>query len=192
MKTCPDNSERLLYAADELPAARRRAFESHLAACDACRAETAALVRGLTLLHDLPEAPAPRPEMTASLRRRLALAADERAAQPRFFRITQPARWAAAAAVLVAAVMAFVLWPKPDATTTPQAEPAQAIRWVDDLHVQDELAEITAGIEMLEAADYGRVRTNGAAPKPAPAGRSIDEEVERMLQELSDEFGVSG
>ena len=143
MNRCPDPREWVLYAADESPPRRRSALEIHLESCAACRRELAAVEQGLAAMKTL-DPLAVKPEVLASLRRRLAVAAAHKVARPTILVLVHRFRWAAAAAVLVAAAL---LW-----TFFPSSQPT-ANGWLNDEQVTEELAEITAGIEMLETGN---------------------------------------
>jgi len=170
MNRCPDHTDWVLYAAGELDEPRRTALAAHLDGCDACRAEVAALARGLAALEALEREPAMRPEAFETFRRRLGVAAAH-AARPRARSIVYRYGWLAAAAVLVAAAVVYSLLPA--TTTTPVRH-----QWLDEDQFVSELAEITAGVEILEIGDYTVAADNGVgtgadtdAPE-APAGQS--------------------
>jgi len=149
---CPNNTEWVLYATGELPPPRRLQLEAHLAGCEACRREAEVLARGLAALATLEREPALRPQVMETLRRR---AGEVSRARPAVVSLWRRYRWvAAAAAVIVFAIGAAILAPT---GSRPAVTP-----WVTDVHVQEEIAEITAGVEMLEAC------SNGKAPDPAP------------------------
>lgn len=171
MNRCPDHTDWVLYAAGELDEPRRTALAAHLDGCDACRAEVATLARGLAALEALEREPAMRPEALDALRRRLGAAAAHAAPRPRAQSIVYRYGWLAAAAVLVAAAVVYSLLPP-----TPTAVPVPVARhqWLDEDQFVSELAEITAGVEILEIGDYTVAADNGAdtdAPE-APAGQS--------------------
>ena len=175
--TCPNNTQWVLYAAGEVPPGRRLAMDAHLAACDACRREVAGLEKGLAALGAL-EAPALRPEAVAALRSRLRQT-PRRPAVVVFFRRR---RWAvAAAAVFVLALGAWAIVP-----SLLQAPGSPAASWVTDAHMQEELVEIAAGVEMLEAACAKP--TAPAATEPAEAGDWSMEEIERFIDLLQAEM----
>jgi hypothetical protein len=89
-------------------------------------------------------------------------------------------RWvAAAAAVVVLAVGLAIVTPPTAQLPTTRQQPAAV--WVTDAHLQEELAEITAGIEMLEA------RSNGKAPDVAPAP-DADEQLYDELEFFFDQL----
>lgn len=135
---CPNETEWVLYASGELPSARRQALDAHLASCDGCRREAQGLARGLAALAMLEREPAVRPLVMEMLRTR---AREE--SRPALVAIWRRYRWVAAAAAVV--VLAVGL-----ATFTPQGGRQTATPWVTDAHLQEEIAEITAGVEMLE------------------------------------------
>jgi anti-sigma factor RsiW len=143
---CPNETEWVLYASGELPPSRRQVLESHLAGCDACRREAESLVRGLAALATLERTPAVRPEVMETLRARAREAATARST---VVSIWHRYRWVAAAAAVV--VLAVGL-----ATVTPKVCQPTVTPWVTDVHLQEELAEITAGVEMLEACSNGK------------------------------------
>ncbi len=104
---------------------RRRALQTHLAACPTCQAEAAALEETVTLVRSAPE---PRlieghwADFMAGLDRRLA--ADRLPPWPRFLRWVRTPRhaWATAAAtsaVAVAVVLALLGRPSPQVAVTP-------------------------------------------------------------------------
>jgi anti-sigma factor RsiW len=171
---CPNETEWVLYASGELPPARRQALEAHLAACDGCRREAAGLARGLAALAMLEREPAVRAEVMETLRRRAGEVSDRRSAVVLFLRRY---RWVAAAAALI--VMATGL-----ALLGPTATRPAAIPWVTDVHVQEEIADITAGVELLEAC------SNGKAPDTAPAAYDDQsfEELEFFFDQLRAEM----
>ncbi|MCX5655856.1 MAG: zf-HC2 domain-containing protein [Planctomycetota bacterium] len=159
---CPNETEWVLYASGELPPSRRQALESHLAGCDACRREAESLARGLAALATLERTPAVRPEVMKTLRDRARTASG---ARPAVVSIRRRYRWvAAAAAVVVLAIGA--------ATFVPTICRQAADPWVTDTHVQEEIAEITAGVEMLEG--YATAKTPEAAPA-APDDQTFEE-----------------
>ncbi|MFO8013218.1 MAG: zf-HC2 domain-containing protein [Phycisphaerae bacterium] len=141
MTRCPEPTEWVLYAADELPAPRRAELDRHLAACDACRREVDGLRRGFEALDVLEAAPPLRAEALAAVRRRLADDAAPRG-KPRARRRYHPLRWLGAAAAAAAAVVALVLL----LDTEPQ--PAT---WPEQEQVDAEIVEITASLELLES-----------------------------------------
>ena len=167
---CPNNTEWVLYATGELPPPRRSQLEAHLAGCEACRREAEVLARGLAALATLEREPALRPQVMEALRRR---AGEVSRARPAVVSLWRRYRWvAAAAAVIVFAISAAMLAPT---GSRPAVTP-----WVTDVHVQEEIAEITAGVEMLEAC------SNGKAPDPAPdaADDQTYEELEFFFDQL--------
>ncbi|MCX5684613.1 MAG: zf-HC2 domain-containing protein [Planctomycetota bacterium] len=145
---CPNETEWVLYASGELPPDRRQALDAHLAGCDACRREAQTLARGLAALATLDREPTVRPLVMETLRTRA-----RKETQPSVVSILRRYRWvAAAAAVVVLAIGLATLMPQ---TGEPTAITA-ARAWVTDSHLQEEIAEITAGVEMLEACSNGK------------------------------------
>jgi hypothetical protein len=145
MNRCPDNSEWVLWAADEVEPELRRRLEAHRAVCGDCRRESAAVARGLGALGCL-SAAEPRAEAMVALRRKLEAAAQKRAATPRVIRLFNRHRWAASAAAVF--VLAIGVW-----SFIPRAEQQIIILPRSDVQVQDDLTRITADIMMLETAD---------------------------------------
>jgi len=161
MSRCPDNSEWVLWAADEVSPDRRRTLELHRAACAACRRESASVARGLTALGHMDRAVEPRAEALASLRRRLADARAEKAARPSVLVFLYSHRWAAAAAAVF--VLAFLVW-----TALPGAPVTHMIVFKSDAQVQEDLAKITVSVDMLEFAE-GLAVTEFVPAHPGPA-----------------------
>lgn len=182
MKRCPEQTEWVLYAADELSASRRDVLRAHLESCTACREEMAAVSRGLASLAVLDPEPALRPRAAARLRHRLADAADRRTARPWILAFFSRHRWAAAAAVILwVTLAAAILTP---VHSTPH-------NWLTDTQVSDEITAITAAVDLLERGDTALALDNGVNHQASPADK-IDDEVEQFLQELSNELGVEG
>ncbi|MBM4017620.1 MAG: hypothetical protein FJ288_04700 [Planctomycetes bacterium] len=177
--SCPRNEEWVLYAAEELPARRRRALASHLAGCPACRREAAAVSRGLAALAAI-EAPGLGAEAEASLRRRLAAAHRP----PAVIRFLWRHRWSAAAAALV--LLAVGAWMLAPPTSPTPAHPAPGT-WLTDVQVQAELAEIAAGVEILEAGADGQV-ADATMPAPETNGDWLLDEIDRFLEQLRAEI----
>ena len=182
MNRCPEQSEWVLYAADELPASRRDVLQAHLESCAACREEMAAVSRGLASLAVLDREPALRPRAAAVLRGRLADAADRRAARPWILTFVSRHRWAAAAAVILWVTLAAAIF----APIHPTPH-----NWLTDTQVTDEITAITAAVDMLERGDTALALENGVNHQAPPADK-IDDEVEQFLQDLSNELGVEG
>ena len=111
MNRCPDKTQWVLYAADELPTRERRALQDHLDTCEACRRELEAVARGLSALDALGTAPAVRPAALETLRRRLAVAAAHKATRPGILARLYRARWVAAAAIIVVAALVYSFFP---------------------------------------------------------------------------------
>jgi anti-sigma factor RsiW len=182
MNRCPEQTEWVLYAADELAASRRDVLQAHLESCAACREEMAAVSRGLASLAVLDREPALRPQAAATLRYRLADAAERRTARPWILAFFSRHRWAAAAAL--------ILWVTLAAAILAPVRPA-AHNWLTDTQVSDEITAITAAVDMLERGDTALALENGVNHQAPPADK-IDDEVEQFLQDLSNELGVEG
>jgi anti-sigma factor RsiW len=185
MNRCPKPTDWLLHAAGELSPRRRRDLDAHLAACETCRAESASLARGLAALETLDRQPAVRAEAMESLRRRLGVAAAHRAARPAILTVVWRHRWAAAAAVILVAAVAWTLAPGPKGPLPATLAPTAAAQpsWVTDIQVQEEIAEITAGVEMLESGLDARTCEATAPRAEAPVDPAIDE-MERFIEQL--------
>ena len=174
---CPNKTDWVLYASGELPPARRQVLETHLAGCGACRREAQGMARGLAALATLEREPAVRPQVMETLRTR---ARETTLALPTVASLWRRYRWvAAAAAIVVLAVGLAIVMPPAAQLPTPRPQPVTA--WVTDAHLQEELAEITAGIEMLEA------RSNGKAPDVAPDA-DADEQLYNELEFFFDQL----
>ncbi len=189
MNRCPDNTEWVLYATGEVPLRRRRALASHLEGCQACRRQVQAIVRGLAALDTLDRQPPVRPQALEMLRKRLSVAAARKAAPPGVLARIYPYRWAAAAAVIIAVALAYALVPSTD-RPPPVAGGTQAA-WMDETRFEEEIAEISTEIEMLELGTLatlweGGNGSNGAVPE------SINGESRRPSDSLGGEVGVPG
>lgn len=182
MNRCPEETEWVLYTADELAASRRDVLQAHLESCAACREEMAAVSRGLASLAVLDREPALRPQAAARLRYRLADAADRRTARPWIFAFFSRHRWAAAAAL--------ILWVTLAAAIVGPVRPT-AHNWLTDTQVTDEITAITAAVDLLERGDTALALDNGLSHQAPPADK-IDDEVDQFLQELANELGVEG
>ena len=174
---CPTNTEWVRYAAGDLAPRRRRALDAHLASCNACRRDAAGLERGLAALRQL-EPAALRPQALQTLRTRLGQARRP----PAVIRMLWQHRWAAAAAAVF--LLAFGAWTLVPPASLDSRPPA----WVTDIHMQEELAEIMAEVEILEAA------ANPKPPEPVaprPNASSADpsvEEIDRFIESLQAEM----
>jgi hypothetical protein len=199
MSRCPKETEWVLYAAEELPAARQDELRAHLAGCEVCRRQAETLTRGLSALSALPRETALRPEAVDVLRQRLRVAAADKQARPTVLAVLLRWRWAAAAAVILAVAL---VWPAPRNTVvvvqqpqpTPKRSPVQppevvpvpvlaktAPRFTPDAAIREELAEITARIELLQAADTGRMPEVSPTLAP-PSDEDPVDELEQLLE----------
>jgi anti-sigma factor RsiW len=204
MNRCPDNSEWVLWAADEVSPDRRRTLDAHLATCDECRRESAGVARGMTALSSICTA-APGADAMASLRRRLAEAKAKKAAQPKILVFLGQYRWAtAAAAVLIVAMGVFIAIPHNQqvlhhpgfmAPVATNVHGNAAVR--SDADVQLDLAKLTQAVEMLEAADglasADLTPTHAAPTNAAPATKTAPEdpyldEFDQILETLQAEM----
>ena len=179
MSHCPDNTEWTLYAADELSAARRRALAAHLDVCEVCRREAAAQSRGLKALGRLDREPAVRPEAMETLRQRLRFAAAHKPARPTILTLGRRYGWVAAAALILVVAGVWAIRPPAPAVNQP--------RLISDTQIIEELAEISASVELLEAS------LNGKAPEPPTVRPNIcDEdaadEIEQFMEYLRTEM----
>jgi anti-sigma factor RsiW len=175
MSGCPKNTEWVLYVAGELPPRRTSALREHMDACESCRREVRDLERGMMAMASLDRDAPARPEAIETLRRRLRVAAANRPARTTIFQITRRYGWMAAAAGIILAALLWTALPKgPAHFTAPR--PAPVAGFVTDVQVQEELAEIAAGVEILEHGDNGQ--TCDAAPVRS----------DNLDQELQDEF----
>jgi anti-sigma factor RsiW len=190
MSRCPENTEWVLYAAGELPASRRSALEAHLEACATCRSEADVLRRGLAAMEVLDRDAPLRPEAVETLKRRLRADADHRPARRPLVLVLRHYRWAAAAAVFVAAVLAWSLIPEPTVTIQPPAATQlmvpPAAQWQPDSAVQEEIAEIAAGVEMLEGG-YSGTLCEADPGRPDIGNDDSLDETDQMLEMLQAE-----
>ena len=190
MSRCPEKTEWVLYAAGELPASRQSALEAHLAACATCRSEAAVLWRGLTAMEVLDRDAPLRPEAMETLKRRLHADAAHRPVRTPVVLVLWHYRWAAAAAVLVAAVMAWPLIYTPTVVIPPVAAPQAmalpAAQWLPDAQVQEEITEIAAGVELLEGSENGKLAEAGPVQTDSGSNESLDE-TDQMLEMLQAE-----
>ncbi len=123
-----------------------------------------------------------RAEAMDALRRRVrATAATSR---PTILSIFRHPRWAAAAAVLLAATLAWSLWPTTPPVVGPVAKntvkaPAKVPAYLTDTAIQERLTEITASVEVLESNDNGKA---AETPAVAPAPSNDDSEYEQFIE----------
>jgi anti-sigma factor RsiW len=179
MNRCPDNSEWVLWAADEVTPDRRRELDAHRTTCEACRRESASLARGLKALAHVVPVAAPSVDAMRMLRQRLAAEKTKKDARPRILTFFHQYRWAAAAAaVLVVAFVAFTALPHQPVVVTPVAKVVKVNDvkdWRTDADVQMDLAKITAGIELLETTE-SLASIEPAPTHAAPAKMTTPEE----------------
>jgi anti-sigma factor RsiW len=169
MNRCPDNSEWVLWAADEVTPDRRRELDAHRATCEACRRESASLSRGMTALAHVSPVVAPSADAMRMLRQRLAVEKAKKAAQPWILTFFHQHRGAAAAAaVLVVAFVVFMAVPQHPGSVQLASNNNITKDWPTDAYVQMELAKITAGVELLETTD-SLAALDVAPPYAAPA-----------------------
>jgi len=146
MTGCPDATEWVLYASGEVAAGRRHELDEHLQTCPACQAELNSLRRGFEALDTLAPVPPLRADVLHALRNRLA--AEVRATHACPSRRRHPVRWLAGAAAVAAAVLVAVLINLPESP-----EPT----WTDVAQMDEEIVEITAGLELLETDTFATV-----------------------------------
>jgi len=169
MNRCPDKTEWVLVVTGEASPRRRRALAAHLAGCDACRREVEAVERGLAVLETLDRESPVRPQAIEMLRKRLSVAAARQAVRPGVLARIYPYRWAAAAAIIIAVALAYAFVP-PTAPPPPVAGGTHAA-WMDETQFVDEIAEISAEIEVLELGALATLwesgsGSNGTVPEP--------------------------
>ncbi len=178
MNECPKDTELVLYAAGDLDAASQEALAAHLVACEACRAEVAALGRGLEALALLERGPALPPAAAERIERRLEAEAKplraERGRRPWIVRLRPYVRQAlAAAAVLVLAVGAWLITLPPADRVEPEATDEAILAYAVDLallELDDEADEATPALEALPEWDDEAL-----------------EEIELLLEMMTDE-----
>jgi len=114
----PTDAELNEYADDELDAHARLLIEAHLASCNACRAEVAAIRSLVAAVGELPRAIAPTHDLRAGIADRIARAQPVETARPRrMFRL--PAMFAAAAVLVIATAAVTRWWMLQDISPTP-------------------------------------------------------------------------
>jgi len=182
MNNCPKNTEWVLYAAGELPPRPRSALRKHLESCETCRREVRDISRGLRAMEEIDRNAPSRPEAIETLRRRLRVAAANRPARPTVLEISRRYGWLAAAAAIILASLLWTALPRGPGHLPPLA-PLPAAGFVTDAQVQEELAEITAGVEILEHADNGQ--TYVAAPaRPDNLDQELQDEYDWLMDAL--------
>jgi len=193
MTRCPDKTDWVLLAAGESSPRRRRALETHLVECAACREELAAVRRGLAALAALPRETPLRPQAAEALRRRLAVAAAHRPARGPVVGLVVRYGWLAAAAALV---LAALLWnPRPEPPPAAPPPTAAVALPSSGAAVADKITEIAAALEILASAGVSNGRgAGGPAPDnggrtPRPLPHTGFEELERLLDFVATEGG---
>ncbi|MBL7139637.1 MAG: hypothetical protein ISS74_01875 [Planctomycetes bacterium] len=176
MTRCPDMTEWVLYAAGEASPDQRTTLSAHLEACQACRAELEAVRRGVEALGALDPAPPVRAEALASLRDRLAAQRRRPRARTGLRRKAYRYGWAAVAAAAAAIVLAVFL-------STPDADNHA---WADSADVENEIVEIAAELELLEADTFAGAweldLLKEAPPVKTPPGQSRADTPELEIQ----------
>lgn len=176
MNPCPDETELVLYAAGELPAARQDFLKAHVAECAACRREAGAIARGLAALAHLESGPALSADALERLQQRLRHAeADRRPVRTpavilRRLRPAAPAgpfAWALAAAA--ALVLGLLVW-----TTVQPAAPLPT-----EYATGEGILEAEVALELLKADDY-----HAPSPLLVAEEQPLDE-VEVLMDVLS-------
>jgi anti-sigma-K factor RskA len=149
------------YALDALDADEARTYEAHLAGCERCRSELAALGETASSLAWAVEAPAPPARLRAAI---LAQAAAERenvvplpVSRTRLFRAT-----AAVAAVAACAAIAFGVWA---AVLNSRTQTRQAAAWT----VVVRGGHATLSVSELAAAPRGKTYEAWVIPAGGPA-----------------------
>ena len=173
MNTCPEKEDLLLLAADELDAARIPALAAHLKSCEACRREVAVLRRGLRALECLDREPALPPHVAEAVRRE--------AFRPQIVRFAQHLRWVAAAAAVL--MVAGLGWHFSNTTHRDRALPGAVAT-----QAADPLLELAAAVDLLSSGSP----VAEAAEGPDPASDDALNEMDLILENLSDASGLQG
>jgi anti-sigma factor RsiW len=198
MNRCPNQTDWVLYVAEEWPPEELRRLEEHLAACPACRREVQTLKRGLSALGALDRNTPMSAGAMDTLRRRLHAEAKEPIRPARVVGLWRM-RWAAVAAAVLVGALVWSLLPGPQVTSPPfdnnsvvkittgagEKPPVTppALKYKTDSVIQDELTDIAAGVEMLEFSDS--LRAMEAAPVQPKAGdENYVPDVDEFLQYL--------
>jgi anti-sigma factor RsiW len=176
MNPCPEKEELVLYVAEELEAERLPAIIAHLATCDVCRREVETLGRGLKALECLEREPAVRPEVLDAIRRRTR--------RPAIFAFTGTLRWmAAAAAVLLAVGLGWHF---------AGHRPSIHIQSVATEQKSDALLEMAAAVELLGSNASTQALTADPADPTDPTADDDLNEMNLLLESLSNESGLQG
>jgi hypothetical protein len=197
MSHCPNQTDWVLYAAEELPPEELRRLQEHLEACPDCRREARTLGRGLSALGVLDrDAPMPAGAIE-TLRRRLRAAAARQPARPTVIPALWKWRWAAAAAAVLVGALVWSLLPGPSVDNTPkpvveiakaplQKTPAQApLKYRTDALIQEELAELSASVELLESSEVAK--TPDSTTVQPKSGDNSDSDIDEFIQYMESE-----
>jgi hypothetical protein len=200
MSHCPNQTDWVLYAAKELPSEELRRLQEHLEACPDCRREARMLERGLSALSVLDrEAPMPA-EAAEALRRRLRVATVHPSARPSIILTLWKWRWSSAAVAVLAAALIWSLQPGPTVNITPKPAveivktltpkmPVQATpQYRTDALIQEELAELSASVELLETSEVTKT-PDAPAVQPKPSDNS-DNDMDDFIQYFESEMNT--